>query len=184
MKYPVIYLFSFITFTFSQMPVAVIEFDGIGITKPEASALTDRLRSELINEGTYRVIERGMMEEILNEQGFQQTGCTSDECIVEVGRLMGVDRMVGGSISKIGDLHTVTGKVVNVETGEIVKSTTFDLTGNIELLLSEGMKSVAYLLADKEPPEISKQRKGYLKLPSKYRIYVYLALFLIYDAIE
>jgi len=173
----------FIFYASAQMPVAVIEFDGKGITELEASALSDRLRSELIDEGSYRVIERGMMEDILSEQGFQQTGCTSDECIVEVGKMIGVDRMIGGSISKVGDLYSVSSKIVSVETGEIHESITFDLEGNIELLLSDGMKSVAYLLAGKEAPEINK-RKGYLKLPSKYRIYVYIALFLIYDAIE
>ena len=176
-------LIFFVGYASAQLPVAVIEFDGKGITEQEASALSDRLRAELIAEGSYRVIERGMMEEILSEQGFQQTGCTSDECIVEVGRMIGVDRMIGGSISKVGDLLSVSSKIVSVETGEIYKSITFDLEGNIELLLSDGMKSVAYLLAGKEAPEI-KRRKGYLKLPSKYRIYLCIALFLIYDAIE
>ena len=43
------------------------------------------------------------MEDILKEQGFQQTGCTSDECVVEVGKIIGVQQMVGGSISKVGN---------------------------------------------------------------------------------
>ena len=114
-----------------QLPIAVIDFDGKGISQQESSALTDRLRSELIEGGFFKVVERGMMEEVMKEQGFQQSGCTSDECIVEVGRMIGVERMVGGSISKVGDLFSVNAKIVSVETGEIFNSITFDLNGAV-----------------------------------------------------
>ena len=39
------------------------------------------------------------MEQILVEQGFQQSGCTTNECMVEVGKLIGVEKIVSGSIS-------------------------------------------------------------------------------------
>ena len=145
-----------------QLPIAVIDFDGKGVSQSESSALTDRLRSELVENGFYKVVERGMMEEVLNEQGFQQTGCTSDECIVEVGRMIGVDRMIGGSISKVGDVFSVNAKIVSVETGEIFNTITFDLNGQIELLLSDGMKSVSFLLAGEEAPKIKQSSKGFL----------------------
>ena len=45
------------------------------------------------------MMERGLMDEILTEQGFQQTGCASDECIVEMGKLVGVKQIIGGSIN-------------------------------------------------------------------------------------
>ena len=35
-----------------------------------------------------------MMEQILVEQGFQQSGCTTNECMVEVGKLIGVENIV------------------------------------------------------------------------------------------
>lgn len=53
----------------------------------EAKALTNRFRDELVTTDKYKVIERGKMDEILQEQAFQQTGCTSDECAVEVDHL-------------------------------------------------------------------------------------------------
>ncbi len=75
-------IFFFISVLNSQTPTAVTEFEGKGISQSEASSLTDRLRSELFNFGIFQIIERGLMEEILSEQGFQQTGCVSDECVV------------------------------------------------------------------------------------------------------
>ena len=70
--------------------IAVLEFEGKGVSQSDASNLTDRLRDELFKTGTYVVLERGKMEEVLKEQGLQQTGICDTECAVEVGRLLGV----------------------------------------------------------------------------------------------
>jgi len=83
------------------------------------------------------------MEEVLKEQGFQQTGCITDECMVRVGRLIGVQKIIGGSISKVGNIYSVSSRIVNVETGEIENIAVFDHTGNIGQLLTEGMRIVA-----------------------------------------
>jgi len=45
----VLFIFLLTTGTIiGQLPIAVIDFDGKGISQQESSALTDRLRSELI----------------------------------------------------------------------------------------------------------------------------------------
>ena len=36
----------------------------------------------------------------MEEQGFQQSGCTSDECAAEVGQLLGVQFMVADPLEK------------------------------------------------------------------------------------
>ena len=83
------------------------------------------------------------MEQILVEQGFQQSGCTTNECMVEVGKLIGVEKIIGGSISQVGNIFSISSRIVNVETGEIENTAVFDHTGNIGLLLTEGMRIVA-----------------------------------------
>jgi len=77
--------------------VAVLDLEGRGISALEAATLTDRLRSEMVSVGAFQVVERGQMEMILQEQGFQQTGCSSAECAVEVGKLLGVSKMITGN---------------------------------------------------------------------------------------
>ena len=144
----------------AQTSIAVIDFEGKGVTNVEASALTDRLRTELFNIGGYKVVERGMMEEILGELGYQQSGCTSDECIVEVGKHLGVEQMVGGSISKVGRTYSVSARIVSVETREIIKTATYDYRGEIDDLLTSGMRNVALKLTGQkdgktEPAQLS-----------------------------
>ena len=132
---------------FSQQTVlAVIDFEGKGVSEIEASALTDRLRTEISNIGTVKLVERGEMEEILKEQAFQQTGCVSSECMVEVGQLLGVNQIVGGSISQVGRTFSVNARIIDVETGEIISSVNYDYTGVVDELLISGMRNVSQLL--------------------------------------
>ena len=94
-------LLTLVLFTFNvsaqvaeKQTVALLEFEGRGISQLEAKTLTDRLMSEMVNTDAVIMVERNQMDEILNEQGFQQSGCTSSECAAEVGALLGVQNMV------------------------------------------------------------------------------------------
>ena len=125
-----------------DITIAVLEFEGKGVSQSETSTLSDRLRDELFNTGIYNVLERGLMEDILKEQGFQQTGCTSSECAIEAGNMLGVQQMIGGSIGKVGNIYTVSARVIDIETGEVIKSANYDHIGDIGQLLIKGMKEV------------------------------------------
>ena len=87
--------------------VAILDFEGRGINQMEAQTLTDRLMSEMVNTNAVIMVERNQMEEIMNEQGFQQSGCTTSECAAEVGALLGVQNMVSGSFGKLGNSYTI-----------------------------------------------------------------------------
>ena len=131
----------------AQNHVAVMELRGNNIADAEAGALTDRLRTELFRTGSFRVLERELMDKILDEQGFQMSGCTSDACLVEIGQLTGMEMIIGGSISKVGSVYSISARTVSVQTGEILHIATFDYEGEIGELLKSGMRIVAYQLA-------------------------------------
>ena len=142
-----------------KIRVAVLDFEGKGISSMEASVLTDRLRSNLVETGTFDVVERGKMNEILGEQNFQLSGCISSECAVEVGQLLGVSRMITGGIGKIGNTYTLDVRVIDIETGRILEAIPLDYTGAIDGLLGE-IRKIAFRLSGKEveptpPPTIA-----------------------------
>ena len=137
----------------AQTTIAVLDFEPQGIPQSEVRTLADRFRQELFNTGKYRVLERGKMEEILQEQGFQQTGCISNECVVEVGKMIGVKQMIGGSIGKVGSVFSVTVRIIDIETGEILKIISYDYTGEIGGLLTKGMSDVVNQLITGRSPE-------------------------------
>jgi len=126
--------------------IAVLDLQGKGLTEMEASILTDRLRNELFQTGKFRLLEREMMSEILKEQGFQLSECTSTSCMVEIGQLLNVEFIISGSVSKFGSMFSISSRMISVETGEIFSTATFDHEGKIEDLLIRGMKEVAFVL--------------------------------------
>lgn len=117
--------------------IAVLDLEGRGISATEAASLTDRLRSQLVRTGKVTVVERGQMQQILGEQDFQLTGCTSNECAVEIGQMLGVTSMVAGSIGKIGSTYTIDLRTIDMGTGEITGSIMRDYRGEIDGLIAE-----------------------------------------------
>lgn len=117
--------------------VAVMDMEGRGISTIEAQTLTDRMRSELVRTGAVTVVERGQMQTILAEQDFQLTGCTSDECAVEIGQLLGVSMMITGSVGKIGSTYTLDLRTIDIATGAIANTMTRDYRGEIDGLITE-----------------------------------------------
>jgi len=142
--------------------VAVLDIEAKGgITSSEAGTLSDRLRTELVDLNVHTVLERGQMEAILSEQGFNQSGCTSSECIVEAGRLLGVQQMIAGDVGKLGNVLTIDIRVFDVSTGKIVRVHKQDYKGEISGLLPI-MRIIARDLAGLKP--VKKKSKTWLYL--------------------
>tara|TARA_B110000014_G_scaffold214677_1_gene167975 strand:+ start:161 stop:859 length:699 start_codon:yes stop_codon:yes gene_type:complete len=130
---------------------AVLDFDGSGITTQEAGVLTQRLGSELVQTNALIMVERNQMSEIMDEQGFQQSGCTSAECAAEIGALLGVQKMITGSFGKIGNSYTIEARMFTVESGQTEKTVSKTYKGEVDGLLTE-IQIVAWELVGLQPP--------------------------------
>ena len=130
--------------------VAVMNLKGSGISDQDTRFLTDRLTIELQRAGIFDVLERDKMAEILKEQGFQQTGaCDETSCLVEAGRLLPVQKMIGGSLGKIGDVYAAQLRLIDLKTGKVEMTSARDYKGQMEFLLTVGMREVAEELSGK-----------------------------------
>jgi curli biogenesis system outer membrane secretion channel CsgG len=109
-----------------------MDLQAVGVSQSEALSITNRIRNEVFLTDKYTVLEREAMLEIAQEQGFQLTGCTSSECVVQAGRMLGVQKMVAGSLDKLGELYTINLRLINVETGKIDTVASDDYRGPIE----------------------------------------------------
>ncbi|MBA7653411.1 hypothetical protein ES703_61260 [subsurface metagenome] len=130
--------------------IAILDFEGIGVSAQEARVLTNRLGTHMVQLGRYQVIERGQMEQILQEQDFQMTGCTSNECAVEIGQLIGAQQMLAGSFGQLGTVYTIDMRIIDVVTGRITRTTSYDIEGSINRLLSEGLAEAVKRIAGVE----------------------------------
>ena len=139
-----ILLFSNLTaFTIKNETIAVFDFIGNDINSNTARTLSDRLRIELVKYNFINVLERNRIDAILEEQAIQMSGCV-DECLVEVGKLLGATSIITGSIGKVGDYYTINARKINATTGKLENAFGYDSKLGIESLLVNGMNEVAY----------------------------------------
>ncbi len=126
--------------TKENLPVVAIttlESKG-GVDPSEVSVIADNLAVQLQQSGAFRVMERSQMERILKEQNFQQSGaCDGSQCAVEMGKLLGIDKMVLGSVGRVGQLYSLSLRLVDVGTGEAVRTTARNKKGTIEDVLTD-----------------------------------------------
>ena len=123
--------------------IAVADFVGKNVSAAEASIVTDFLRTAFVQRGDFNVVEKANMDKILAETTFQQTGCTSNECAIQIGKILNVQQMIVGSFSKLMDIYFVSASLVDVETGKIIKSE------NIKASSAEEIVNICKILAQK-----------------------------------
>jgi len=138
--------------------IAVLDLKGESLSASDLELISSRLRVELVKTQAFNLVERQKMNDLLKEQGLQISGIVSDENIVKAGKLLGVQQMAAGSVGKIGSLYTINIRLIDVQSGKILKSASADNSKGIEALLTESVKNVAKRLAGKET----------LSLPNRY----------------
>jgi len=107
-------------FNGKQLLLAVLDLKAdIDKSKELAAPLSNALRESLMKTGYFKIVDRASMDSILKEQSFSLTDCTSNECVIQIGKLLAVDRIVTGGISRIGDSWYLSASVTNVESGVI-----------------------------------------------------------------
>ena len=92
--------------------VAVLDFDyGTvrtyvndiwGSDQDIGKGIADMLVGQLVRNGNYSVIERKQLDRVLQEQNFQQSGRADASTAAQLGRLLGVDAIIIGSITQFG----------------------------------------------------------------------------------
>lgn len=65
--------------------------------------ISDLLVTYLVKDGTYSVIERKAMDKILAEQNFSNSDRANPNSAAKIGKLLGVDAIIVGSITQFGN---------------------------------------------------------------------------------
>ena len=129
--------------------VAVLDFDARGgITKEEAASLSDIFQAQLVQMGEFIVVDRNRIKAVLQEQGFQQSeACSQVECVVDVGRILKVEKMFAGTIGKVGKIYNVNIQLIDVTTAQIVTNKSRQYNGALEDLATDIIPEIAQEMA-------------------------------------
>ena len=93
--------------------VAVFDFDYATVHRDVAAlfgsdidvgkGISDLLVKRLVQDGTYSVIERKALDKILAEQNFSNSDRANPASAAKIGKLLGVDAIIVGSITQFGN---------------------------------------------------------------------------------
>ena len=72
---------------------------------------------------------------------------------MEIGKLAGVEHMVIGTVSKIGNTYSVDSRMIDVESGKSVISAEYSTQNSIDDVTTNGMESISYQLCNMEVPK-------------------------------
>ncbi len=111
--------------------VAVLPFENGGSYGPDSEdleALTvgiqQMLLSELAQNSQLRVVERGQLRALMEEQDLGASGRVEPGTAAELGRLVGARYMILGVFIDLFSDFRMDARIVDVETGEILNSQT------------------------------------------------------------
>lgn len=110
-------------------PYDVSGYNGQGRDFVSGQALADRYTHELMGAG-YNVIERSQLEAIMREQQISNSDLVNPRYRSKVGKLLGIQGIVFGSVSGRPNAFSVMSRLVDVETGITVWSIV--ISNNIE----------------------------------------------------
>src|SRR5215471_11582204 len=89
--------------------VAVMDFDYGTVNNwwgqyDIGKGMADQVVDELVNDGTFRVIERKKLDTVLAEQDFARSDRADPSAakLAKVGKVLGVKYIISGSITKFG----------------------------------------------------------------------------------
>lgn len=85
-------------FDFASTSGSGIYYNWLGIGP--AKGVSDLLTNALVKDGTYIVLERSKVEQILKEQNFGASGRVDDSTAAQIGKILGADAVIIGTISQ------------------------------------------------------------------------------------
>lgn len=105
--------------------VAVYYFLENGKVSPGSDYIIDALTTGLANaireDGlSAKLVSRGALDRILEEQSFQLSGLADSRGQLALGKQLGADFIVTGSISPRGDFYEINSQIITVENGVVL----------------------------------------------------------------
>jgi len=103
--------------------IAVLDFgiEGKGFeTEDMGKIVAEWITTAFVKAGRFDVIERRMLKKILGEQQLGLSGALDNESVTELGKLLGVEVIISGSVMKFQDVLEVNARVMDVESASIL----------------------------------------------------------------
>ena len=142
--------------------VAVFSFEQEGLQQEDYEMFMELLKSELQNTKALIMVDQNQIDEVILEKNYQNSECKSQDCGIEIGKLIGIKNIIVGSLNQVADTCKIQAQLVNVIEGEIEKSVEKTHIGDINEILPK-IEIAAWELANLEPTQDMLSAAGLIK---------------------
>lgn len=129
--------------------IAVLNIDTKGLVQ-DSRTMGNLVRLELEKTGVFEVVDNYEVSDVLAKGGVSIDSCFSKSCVVKVGKLLGVDKMLAGNAERMGEKIVITLRLLYVASGTIEKSdvTEFQNLPEVQKMVRISVAKIAGLEPD------------------------------------
>jgi len=96
--------------------IAILDVMSTSYNPADTRMFTDILRTEVFKLHHFRIVERGVIQQILQEQQLSMSGIVDDSKLLELGRILSVEKLLVCRIDEIAETTAFNMRVIDVET--------------------------------------------------------------------
>ncbi|MDD8025796.1 MAG: hypothetical protein PHI34_04730 [Acidobacteriota bacterium] len=103
-----------------QKPVlAVLNLSSQTVSQADANTILGFIQQEFFNTKKYKLVERAQVEKLLREMRLQPSEVCDLKCAVDIGKRLGAQKVVNGTLSKLGNAYSIQLMLIDVPTSAI-----------------------------------------------------------------
>lgn len=115
-----------------RINIGIKEFTNATQQQDLEKTITEIFITAFSKSGAFNVIERQQLEKVLNEFELSQSGIIDTSTSKEIGQLTGVEAIVTGTVSQMGNNQRVDARVIDISTGRVVIAERTDQANNTQ----------------------------------------------------
>jgi hypothetical protein len=82
-----------------KIRIALMELKTDDLHPRISSIISNMFRADILNSAKFDIMDRGQMDAILSQQGPELTDCSTRACAVQIGKLLGVKKILTGKVT-------------------------------------------------------------------------------------
>lgn len=104
----------------AQKPVlAILNLTSQTVSQADTNSILGFVQEEFFNTQIYRLVERAQIEKLLKDARFQPSGICDAKCAADIGKQLMAQKVVNGTLSKLGDAYSIQLTMIDVTTSSI-----------------------------------------------------------------
>jgi len=125
---------------YKKTTIAVIEFSDLdGNVSDLGKFLSEEVITKLFLTKKFKVIERQLLNKVIKEQKLQVSGIVDEVSAKKLGKLLGVNAIVSGTVAELATSVKVNARLIGTETGEIFGA------ASVEISIDESIQKLLHL---------------------------------------